>query len=231
MKSLRKPFSIAAVVAVIGVTSCTYNTTTKDSKKDSVENHVPKAAIQPDGDTNTSNHQGSKPAEKVSDAWLLVPGQSAGLTRLNENAETVYKKLGDPDGGDAAMQKAVAIWYTNHDSTNHSVAIYTAREPGVDPVARIRQIRITSPSFKTAEGVGPGSSLAQIQAAFNVKETEQYKDEGIAYKVYDSPKGIAFETGPGGGCVAVVIHEAGVTGQGTYLKFRTTNKFISQKKG
>lgn len=160
--------------------------------------------------------------------WLLKPGLSAGKTRLNEDPEQVFKELGRPDGGDAAMGKAVAIWYNDHDSTAHSTAIYTTRDMGDAPKALVKQIRVTSPSFKTAESIGPSSSLHAIKQYFTVKETETYKDAGKTYTVYDSPQGIAFETDEQGECIAVIIHEKGASGQGTYLKFRTTNKYISR---
>ena len=41
--------------------------------------------------------------------WLLVPGVSAVQTKIGEDADSVYQRLRTPDGGDAAMQRAVAI--------------------------------------------------------------------------------------------------------------------------
>lgn len=162
--------------------------------------------------------------------WFLIPGVSAGQTKIDEDADSVYQRLGKPDGGDAAMMKAVAIWYNHHDTTSHSIAIYTQRGTDSGAVARVLQIRITSPSFKTKEGIGATSSLDQIQKAFTVKKTEQYSDAGKNYDVYDSPQGIAFEMdAKQARCVAIVIHKSGVLGEGTYLKFRTTNQYINQK--
>lgn len=158
--------------------------------------------------------------------WLLIPGVSAGQTRLNENADSVYKHLGTPDGGDAAMMKAVAIWYANHDTTNNSIAIYTSKNTDIPVIARIKQIRVTSPAFKTATGIHTTSALQEIKNNFPVQKTETYKNAGTSYAVYDSKQGIAFEMNPDSVCVAIVIHKAGVINEGTYLKFRTTNKFF-----
>jgi hypothetical protein len=159
--------------------------------------------------------------------WMLVPGLSAGKTRVNENAEEVFKTLGKADGGDAAMQKSVMIWYNNHDTTAHSIAVYTARDTGDAPAARIKQIRVTSGSFKTAEGIHTGSTLSEIKKQYDVTLTETYKDEGKNYKVYSSNKGIAFEMNSDDVCVAIIIYQAGKPMPGTtYLKFRTTNKFF-----
>ena len=172
----------------------------------------------------------AKPSLNTNADWLLVPGVSAGQTKIGDNAEDVYKRLGTPDGGDAAMQKAVAIWFSHHDSTAHSIAIYTARSTDSAAIARVLQIRITSPSFTTKQGIRTGSFLADIQSKFAVKQTETYEDAGANYKVYDGKEGIAFEVNGNGKCVAIIIHKAGITGEGTYLKFRTTNKFTDQNR-
>ena len=50
----------------------------------------------------------------VSVAQLVVPGKSIGQTKLKEDAVLVYKKLGRPDAGDAAMGKSLATWYAGH---------------------------------------------------------------------------------------------------------------------
>jgi hypothetical protein len=160
--------------------------------------------------------------------WTLIPGEAAGKTRLNENAEQAVKTLGKADGGDAAMQKAVMIWYNGHDTTANSIAVYTARDTGDAPAARIKQIRVTSGSFKTLEGIHTGSTLEDIKQKFEVTRTETYKDEGETYQVYSSNKGIAFELDSNGVCVAIIIFEAGKPLPGTYLKFRTTNKFFKK---
>jgi hypothetical protein len=160
--------------------------------------------------------------------WLLIPGTSAGKTRLKENSAEVFKLLGRADGGDAAMGKSVAIWYTDHDSTANSIAIYTARDTGDAPKALVKQIRVTSSQFRTTEGVATGSNLATIKNYFTITKAEDYKDDGKSYTVYSNNKGIAFEMSSNDKCVAIIIFEAGKTVPGTYLKFRTTNKFITR---
>lgn len=161
--------------------------------------------------------------------WLLEPGAAAGKTAINEKAEQVYARLGKADGGDAAMGKAIAIWYNNHDSTAHSIAIYTVRDTGSMPPARIKQIRVTSPMFKTKEGIHPGSTLSEIKKVYQVIRSEAYKSEGENYTVYSSKLGIAFEINAAGECVAVIIFEAGKPSATTYLKFRTTDRFNKAK--
>jgi hypothetical protein len=127
------------------------------------------------------------------------------------------------------MGKAVAIWYARHDSTSYSTSIYTVRDMGNNPVALVKQIRITSPAFKTKDNIDVSSNLPEIRKRFHLRIAEKFKDDGQEYTVYDAREGIAFEIGTNGNCVAVTIHEAGKAIPGTYLKFRTTNKFINRK--
>ena len=161
--------------------------------------------------------------------WLLQPGIAAGKTTINETADQVYARLGKADGGDAAMGKAISIWYNNHDSTAHSIAIYTVRDTGDMPPARIKQIQVTSPSFKTEEGIHPGSTLTEIKKVFPVTRSEAYKSDGENYTVYSSKQGIAFEINAAGVCTSVIIFESGKQSATTYLKFRTTDRFNKAK--
>lgn len=212
---------IIGIIWISGIVLCCKSGTKKQ------ENQTPKAEI--NSNTATKRTNDSDSIKNVDTTWLIIPGKSIGKTVLNEDAEMVFKNLGKPDGGDAAMGKAVAIWYANHDSTNHSTSIYTTRDMGNNPVALILQIRVTSPVFKTKEGLGAASDLSDIEKTFDLKMAEKFSDSGKQYQVFDAKEGIAFEIGPNKKCVAVIVHEAGKSISGTYLKFRTTNKFIKTK--
>jgi hypothetical protein len=188
--------------------------------------------IQPDlvNTQDTTNPESAQPTpdslrQYQKSDWLLVAGKSAGKTEINQNADIVFKNLGKPDGGDAAMGQAVAIWYADHDSTAYATSIYTSRDMGNNPSALVKQIRITSPSFKTKENLGVNSHLADIRKVYKLERAEKFRDASQEYTVWDNKDGIAFEIGKNGRCVAVIIHEAGKTIPGTYLKFRTTNRF------
>jgi hypothetical protein len=81
-----------------------------------------------------TGYYGSKcPGDKpVPQAQLIVPGISIGQTTINESGESVHKRLGTPDGGDAAMGKSVSIWYANHDTTGYVTQMYFSRGQGND---------------------------------------------------------------------------------------------------
>lgn len=160
------------------------------------------------------------PIDSISNDWLLKPGIAAGNTTIGSDATAVYTRLGKADAGDAAMMKAVAIWYAGHDPKAHSLTIYTVRDTLTPPVARVKLIRVTAPKFKTSEGIGPSSYLSEIQKNIKVSKSESYTHGGQQYAVYDSPLGIAFEIGANQQCAGVIIHEPGNNKTGTYLKLR-----------
>jgi hypothetical protein len=224
MKLNLKPY-LALLFSCVFVISCSSGTKQETNNVDS------SSAIK--SDTSKQMEQVDSGAVGKSDLssekdWALIPGQAAGKTLLNEDAAQAIKTLGPADGGDAAMQKSVMIWYNNHDTTANSIAVYTARDTGDAPLARIKQIRVTSRRFKTSEGIHTSSTLTEIKQKFEVSLRETYKDEGETYQVYSSKKGIAFETDAQGNCVAIIIFDAGKPLPGTYLKFRTTNKFFKK---
>lgn len=122
------------------------------------------------------------------------------------------------------MMKSLATWCANHDTNAHSIGIYTARGTDSGDVAKIKQIRVTSPAFKTTAGVYVSSSLVVIKQSFKqLTQVETYTYAGKQYKVFDSNAGIAFEIASYENCVAIIIHEPGKNKFGTYLKFRPGN--------
>ncbi len=161
----------------------------------------------------------------VPTAQLIVPGKSIGQTRLNENAGLVFKRLGKPDDGDAAMGKSLATWYASHNPSGYQTQVFCSRYMGGDEnVSRVKQIRVTSPYFKTANGIGAGSTLKQINASFKVRKTLAYIENKQSFFVYDTNKGIAFEIAANGKCVGVIVCLPGDQGGFTYLPFHPNLK-------
>lgn len=151
---------------------------------------------------------------------LIIPGKSAGKVSIGQNAEEVYAAFGKADAGDAAMQKSVAIWYENHDPKSFATSIYTVRDTGDNPAALIKQVRVTSPEFKTGKGVGPTSTLADIQKKYSVVKLTDITEGGISLKIFDSLEGIAFEIDSNGICKAIIIHSGNESLKTTSLPLR-----------
>ena len=179
-----------------------------------------------DQSTQSSNElvavgTGSRPANApivVPADSLIVPGEGLGNIKLDADAAPIMKKFGKPDAGDAAMGKAVATWFEQHDSTGHALSIFTAKDMGNSPVAKVKQIRVTAPAYKTEQGIGAFSTLTEIQKVFKVRKEKGYqiKQEHIA--VYADPSGIAFEVDKDGRCVGIVVYAKGDLHPDTYAR-------------
>ena len=156
----------------------------------------------------------------VNQELLLLPGISAGKVKLGQDAKEVYAKLGKADAGDASMQKSVSIWYKNHDQESYATSIFTVRDTGDNPAAKIQQVRVTSPELKTEEGIGVSSTLELIKQKYSVTKLTDITDRGRVLVIYDSRAGIAFETDIKGICKAVIIHRANESLKTTSLPLR-----------
>ncbi len=150
---------------------------------------------------------------------LITPGKSMGLIKLNEQAEVVTKLLGKPTKGNAAMGKSLQTWFSKFqpqgpDTATYQVAIFFSRNMGsADQTSRAQQIRVTSPFFRTADGIGPGTKYAVILNSYPdlkkaaVYATTKNEQEIAIYQAKEA--GIAFEINKAGVCIGVAIFEPG----------------------
>lgn len=148
---------------------------------------------------------------KVTDkAFEIISGERIGLTKLEENVETL-SKLGKPDFSDAAMGKSWATWISKDDEKNE-LSIYSTYKNSEMKEKVVRQIRITSPKFQTPNEISTGKSLQEIQKAFpDIKLVAKYTDEKTknGVEIYDSEtNGIAFEFTQNE-CAAIIVHTKG----------------------
>lgn len=161
------------------------------------------------------------------EAWQIMPGESIGHVKLEMPANELAS-LGKPDAGDAAMMKAWRIWYgRKKDGTVDSaavLAVFTAMR--TQDTQYVKEIRVTSRRFRTAEKVGAGSTMTAIKKAYpGLKLVKVYasKNKSRRIEVYDDEKlGIAFETANGRSrralCSMVVVHTKGEA-PGSYLDY------------
>jgi len=142
---------------------------------------------------------------------LIVPGKSIGKIVIGGNADSITTTLGKPDFSDAAMGSALMTWYTNHDSSSYKTSVFANHNFGSadEKVARIRKILVTSPDYKTAEGLNTGLNLSEYQKHYQLSPVSSYKAKGKKVKVYEAKgKGIAFEVDSlSWKGVAIVIHQ------------------------
>lgn len=161
---------------------------------------------------------------------LIVSGQSIGNISINQNASELESILGQPDLSDAAMGKAWLTWFSKiSDSiTGNELNIYTTYRPD-DPDLKekiVRQIRITSPDFKTSNGISTASTLPEIKAAFpNSIEIGKYDHEtdNPVFIYDDIASGIAFEI-EDNICTGIIIHEKDKAVGKEYITFHPDMK-------
>ncbi len=146
--------------------------------------------------------------------WLITAGKSTGHIILNDDVQNVIKRLGKPDSSDAAMGSSLMTWFAKHDITSYRTAIFSHRNMGGkdESISHIQKILLTSPQFKTGEGVGVGSTKQDIKKYYALKPTSTYTNNGGKVQIYtDLAKGISFEIDGSGRCVGVVVHKANNT--------------------
>lgn len=172
----------------------------------------------------------SGPGKIVDERFLIVPGRSVGEISLGEDMQTVGTKLGKPNDGDAAMGKAWGIWYSN-DSTKgqrSELAIYSSYRDSSMRVKDVKQIRITSPQFKTQDGYGTGQSEVETKLKFPSMErmSAYLNEQKDTIWIYDAKQdGVGFEFLKGKS-ISVTVHPINKTVNGTYLTLHPEWKLI-----
>jgi hypothetical protein len=155
--------------------------------------------------------------QSISPDSLISPGKGIGNIRLGEDANDLINTLGKPDRSDAAMGASLMVWFAGHDPAGYLISIYAHHNMGApdEHINHIKQIRVTSPAYKTVDGVGPGSLLNLIQKQFKLVKR---KVPGI--NIYDDIKaGISFEMDTAHKCSAVIVH-APMDSPATYIDMR-----------
>ncbi len=159
---------------------------------------------------------------------LIIPGKSIGNISLEQNAESLDSILGKADLSDAAMGKAWLTWFSKVSDTvtGNELNIYTTYKDNEMREKVVRQVRITSDEFKTADGLATGKSLADIRKVYpEIAKIGGYDLEtSNPVLIYDSvPDGIAFETEKDS-CTGIIIHEKGKEVAKEYITFHPDMK-------
>src|SRR5215469_15682199 len=108
------------------------------------------------------------------DLETIAAGTGIGLVRIGETRDDVIRSLGEPKLSDAAMGgKIVEVWRSGaafagrRQNGIEELDIYFRREGAeLNGQPIVRQIRVTSPFFRTGYGISVRSSFAQVSREF-----------------------------------------------------------------
>jgi hypothetical protein len=147
-------------------------------------------------------------AQSTGSVGIIAPGAGIGQVRVGEWLDDVHRAIGTPKLSDAAMGgKLLEVWRSGpafegrRQNGPEELQIYF-RRGGADLSGppTVRQIRVTSPFFRTLSGISVRSSFAQVSAEFNISVDEELTDalnggrnEKEVEMFVDRPRGIAFE--------------------------------------
>lgn len=148
---------------------------------------------------------------------LITPGKSIGRLEIGLATDSAIVWLGKPDSSDAAMGSALMSWYLN-DNNKYRTAIFAGRNMGNDETSRIKRVMVSAPSYKTADGIATGASLAEIEKLYKVKQVDDATAKSKGLLVYDDvERGIVFDIDSVSKiCKAITIHKAGESSS-TYI--------------
>lgn len=160
---------------------------------------------------------------KINSRLLIVPGKNIGNIAIEMNADSLQTILGKPDLSDAAMGKAWLTWFSKVSDTvtGNELNIYTEYKDDEMKEKVVRQIRITSDEFLTADSIHTGKSLDDISKIFpKIKLIGKYDTTTpTPVSVYDAvDEGIAFET-ENNICTGIIIHPKGRPVSEEYITF------------
>lgn len=150
---------------------------------------------------------------------LVRAGKGIGKIDLGSNADKLEQLLGKPDFSDAAMGKAWLSWYSKrrdeHNNRNE-LNIFTTYADSTMRTKVVKQIRVTSPFYTTADSLQVYNDLASIRKVYPDMVSEgTYKEQkgGRTIQLYDAiAQGIAFEVAEANGqqiCIGMIVHEPG----------------------
>ena len=142
-------------------------------------------------------------------AAIITPGEGIGIVLLGQRLEEVHASLGAPKLSDAVMGGRLwEIWRSgpafegSRQNGFEELEVYFTREqPDLSGPSVVRQIRVTSPFFRTASGVSIRNSFSQIIDRFpNLRIDEELtyalsgdRNEKDIEMYVDRTRGIAFE--------------------------------------
>jgi hypothetical protein len=155
-----------------------------------------------------------QPLSAQAEPNLIIAGESIGQIHLGRYGKVYLAKLPNPDADDSGMGQYRSVWLSRKQGgRTDTLYIYSvANGPrGIEPLngVTIKLIRVTSPWYRTPDGLSTGSLLSQILRRF-----PRARPRGESQSLYDDTKqGIAFEFArratSDSRCIAIIVHPPG----------------------
>jgi len=166
-------------------------------------------------DFATTNTSAAEPVVKPDQ--LITPGKGIGHLTIGLPVDSAIARLGRPDSSDAAMGSSLIAWYSK-DASKYRTAIFAGRNMGNEEVSRIKKIMVSSPWFKTKDGIATGATLADIEKNYKLKQVDDFTAQQKGLLVLDDiDKGITFDIDSiSKKCMAITVHAAHES-PGTYI--------------
>lgn len=159
----------------------------------------------------------ARKTENVTDPRLeIIPGKSIGKVRIDGSSESL-SYLGNPDTAESAMGKSWMTWFSKNSispSGKYELNIFTQYADAKLSQKAVKMIRVTSPDFRTADGINPGSDSSEVFKKYpNLKYAGKFveADQHPLHVIYtDDKSGIAVEIDREiAKCAAIIVFDSG----------------------
>lgn len=152
---------------------------------------------------------GSALGQGTGTAATIIPGEGIGRVFLGQKLDEVHASIGAPKLSDAAMGGRLwEVWRSGpafegkrQNGFEELEIYYTREQKDLGGPSVVRQIRVTSPFFRTTSGISLRNSFSEIIAVFpNLRTDEELtyalngeQNEKEFEMFVDKTRGIAFE--------------------------------------
>jgi len=142
--------------------------------------------------------------------FTISAGESVGSIELADTKEIIEAKLGSPSMEDAAMRRLEESWKlpSPHGNGIWLSVLFIRDVSGLRYLTE--ELRVSSPRFRTADGISTQSSLGEIEQHYGKLPRTSFETGNGSIILLDArERGIAFEMDSNGKCVAILVHRPG----------------------